>query len=81
MVADGEAFRKEDKKRVQCIEARNDLEHTIYDIKAKRGYKDAPESSMKIMTDTEAWMEANPEANMVLLNGKTEEIKRAFYHR
>jgi heat shock 70kDa protein 1/2/6/8 len=81
MVADGEAFRKEDKKRVQCIEARNELEHTIYDIKAKRGYKDAPESSMKIMTDTEAWMEANPEANMVLLNGKTEEIKRAFYHR
>ena len=81
MVADGEAFRAEDKKRVEQIEARNELELTIHDIKAKRGFKDAPETSMKVMEEIEAWMEAEPEASTTLLKGKNEQIKRAFYHR
>jgi len=77
MVADAEEFKADDQRRVELIEAKNELDQIVYDVKSRGGFAD--EEALQTLRDVQAWMEDNADASLESVRAKRDEVRRVFY--
>ena len=77
MVADAEEFKADDQRRVELIEAKNELDQIVYDVKSRGGFAD--EEALQTLRDVQAWMEDNADASLEAVRAKRDEVRRVFY--
>ena len=77
MIADAEEFKADDQRKVELIEAKNELDQIVYDAKSRGGFAD--EEALQTLRDVQAWMEDNADASLEAVRAKRDEVRRVFY--